>query len=163
MTSSTKQVTCGTLLTAVLLFPGLVPQALPRASQKPAATDSSLEKMRSVAESQHEIFMLLLKKQEYGKAVDEAGRIFEMKWPVDQEPVLLKELLSLSGQLVRAGQVPSGLSLLERNLKFFRIVESRVSILKETGYLHKKLGHDDQALDCFRQAKELEAGDAPRQ
>ncbi len=163
MTSSPKQVTCGTLLAVALLSPGLVLQAMPRVSQKPAATDSSLEKMRSVAESQHEIFMLLLKKQEYAKAVDEAGRIFEMKWPGDQEPLLLKELMSLSDQLVHAKQPAGGLQLLERNLKYFRGVESRVAILKEMGYLHKNLGHDDQALSCFRQAKELEVGNAPRQ
>ncbi len=156
MTSSVKQATCGTLLAVVLLSSGLVLQAKPQVSRKPAATDSSLEKMRSVAESQHEIFMLLLRKQEYAKAVDEAGRIFEMKWPADQEPLLLKELMALSDQLVHAKQPASGLQLLERNIKHFRSVESRVSILKEMGYLHKNLGHDDQALDCFRQAKELE-------
>jgi len=106
--------------------------------------------------------MLLLRKQEYAKAVDEAGRIFEMKWPADQEPLLLKELMSLSDQLVHAKQPASGLQLLERNMKYFRSVESRVSIFKEMGYIHKNLGHADKALDCFRQAKELEAGSEPR-
>jgi hypothetical protein len=163
MTSSAKQATRGTLLAVVLLSSGLVLQARPQASRKPAATDSSLEKMRSVAESQHEIFMLLLRKQEFAKAVDEAGKIFEMKWPADQEPILLKELMSLSDQLVHAKQPAIGLQLLQRNMKHFRSVESRVSILKEMGYLHKNLGHDDQALECFREAKELEVGNAPRQ
>jgi hypothetical protein len=86
-----------------------------------------------------------------------------MKWPADQEPLLRKELMSLSDQLVHEGQPASGLLLLERNLKFFRSGENRVSILKEMGYLHKSLGHDDQALDCFRQARQLEAGNEPRQ
>ncbi len=112
--------------------------------------------MRSIAESQHEIFVLLVRKKEYAKAVDEAGRIFEMKWPADHEPLLLKELMSLSDQLVHAEQVSSGLLLLDRNMKYFRSVQSRISILKEMGYLHKSMGHDDQALDCFRQAKQLE-------
>jgi len=150
------------LLAVVLLSSGLVLRADPQVSGKSAATDSSLEKMMSIAESQHEIFMLLLRKKEYARAVDEAGRIFDMKWPADRETLLLKELMSLSDQLVHAGQVPSSLQLLERNLRFFRGVASRVSILKEMGYLHKNLGHDDRALDCFRQAKELEVGNAPK-
>jgi len=162
MTSSAKQAVRGTLLAVVLLSSGLVLQAQSQAPRKPAASDAGLEKLRSVAESQHEIFMLLLRKQEYAKAVDEAGRIFEMKWPSDQEPLLLKELMSLSDQLVHAKQASSSLQLLERNIKYFRGVESRVSIFKEMGYIHKNLGHDDKALDCFRRAKELEAGNEPR-
>jgi hypothetical protein len=163
MNSPVKQATCETLLAVVLLSSGLFLPGEAQVSGKSAPADSSLEKMRSIAESQHEIFMLLLRKKEYAKAVDEAGRIFDMKWPADREPLLLKELMSLSNQLVQESQVPSGLLLLERNLKFFRTVESRVTILKEMGYLHKKLGHSDQALDCFRQAKQLEDANAPRQ
>jgi tetratricopeptide (TPR) repeat protein len=163
MISPVKQATCGTVLAVILLSSGLALPGTPQASRKSAAADSSLEKMRSIAESQHEIFMLLLRKKEFSKAVDEAGKIFDMKWPADQEPLLRKELMSLSDQLVREGQPASGLLLLERNLKFFRSGENRVSILKEMGYLHKSLGHDDQALDCFRQARQLEAGNEPRQ
>lgn len=163
MTNQARQATCGTALAIVLLFPTLLPAGVPQASQRPAVADSSIEKMRSIAEAQHEIFLLLVRKKEYSKAVDEAGRIFEMKWPPDREPLLQKELMSLSDQLAHEGQPQSGLLLLERNLKFFRNAESRVPILKEMGYLHKKLGHDDQALECFRQARQLEAGNAPRQ
>jgi tetratricopeptide (TPR) repeat protein len=162
MSSPVKHATCGTLLAVVLLSSGLALPGRAQASRKSGAADASLEKMKSIAESQHEIFMLLLRKKEYARAVDEAGKIFDMKWPADQEPLLLKELMSLSDQLVHEKQLPSGLALLERNVKSFRSVESRVSILKEMGYLHKSLGQDDRALDCFRQAKDLEAGNEPR-
>jgi tetratricopeptide (TPR) repeat protein len=163
MTTPSKQAACGTMMAVIFLLAGLA-VALPLQESRNSGTqDSSLEKMRSIAESQHEIFLLLLRKKQYSRAVDEAGRIFELKWPPDQEPLLTKELISLSGRLVHAEQTPSGLLLLERNLKYFHSVESRVSILKEMGYLHKTLGHDDQALDCFRQAKELEVESVPRE
>ena len=61
--------------------------------------DSTVElgRTRSVAETQHEIVMLLIKKKEYEKAATEAHKIFEMKWPQNQEPLLLHELLPISG------------------------------------------------------------------
>jgi len=156
MTTPSEQVPSRSVMAVIFFAAGLAMAFPVQGTRNSGTPDASLEKMRSIAESQHEIFLLLLHKKEYPKAIDEAGRIFEMKWPPDQEPLLVRELISLSGRLVHAGQTPSGLLLLERNLKFFHSAKSRVSILKEMGYLHKTLDHDDQALDCFRQAKELE-------
>jgi hypothetical protein len=110
-----------------------------------------------MAEAQHEIVMLLIRKREYSQAAVEAGKIFAMNWPVDQEPVLLKELLFLSDQFVHNGQPKIGLQLLEDNSKPFRTTPSRISIWKEKGYLYKLLKDDDRALDCFRQARRLES------
>ena len=148
------------MFAAALLLAGLSPPARGVAAQQSEATNPGLEKARSLAESQHEIVSILIRKKEYEKALEEAGKIFDMKWPADQEPVLLKSLLSLSGKFLHEGQANHGLQLLERNRKSFRVVDSRVSILKEMGYLYKNLGNDDKALECFREAQRLESGAA---
>ncbi len=116
----------------------------------------TLQKMRSAAEAQHEIVMLLIQKKNFAQAAVEADKIFSMQWPVDQEPVLLKELLFLSDQFAHHGQTKVGLQLLEDNLKAFRTTPSRVAIWKEKGYLYKVLKDNDKALDCFREARRLE-------
>ncbi len=119
---------------------------------------ASLGKMKSMAEAQHEIVILLIKKQEYAKAAAEANKIFEMKWPSDQEPLLLKELLNLADAFRQQGQAALGLQLVERNSNYFKRVTSQASICKEMGYLHKSLNQDDKAIEYFKKARDLEGG-----
>ncbi|NWG12812.1 MAG: hypothetical protein HXY20_04665 [Acidobacteria bacterium] len=147
----------GLVVATLLLFSGLEVSPVPVVAQKAESSDPVLSKIKSQAESQHEIVMILVRKKEYAKALDEAGKIFGMKWPVDQEPLLLKELQNLSDRFLREGQAALGLQLLERSAKAFKTTESRVAILKEKGYLHKSLNQDDKALECFREAQRLEA------
>ena len=119
----------------------------------------ALGKTRSMAETQHEIVMLLIKQKEYQKAVVEANRIFEMKWPEDQEPLLLKELLFLSDQFLKKGQALLGMQVIEKSSRCFKSPSSQIAIWKEKGYLYKNMNQDDRAIDCFRKARELENKD----
>jgi tetratricopeptide (TPR) repeat protein len=146
-----KRIPAGILL--LLLLAGMIPVRPLSAAQ---AGDSDLEKTKSMAEMQHEIVLLLIKKKEYDKALAEANKIFEMKWPESQEPLLLKSLLYLSNQFLQQNQASIGLQLIDRNSRLFRKNESQVAVLKEKGYLYKSLGQDDKAIECFRQAQALE-------
>jgi len=150
---------------AIYLFPKAAPTALlmlllliilPITLWAYQGDTTDLGKTKSIAEMQHEIVMLLIKKKDYDKALAEANKIFDMKWPQDQEPLLLKELIYLSDQFLRQGQGFLGLQLLERNSKRFKSIASQVAILKEKGYLFKSLGQDDKAIESFRRAQELE-------
>jgi tetratricopeptide (TPR) repeat protein len=117
---------------------------------------ANLERAKRIAETQHEIIMLLIKKKEYEKAAAEADKIFTMKWPDSQESLLLSELLFLSDQFLRNGQPAHGLKLIQKNSKSFRQAKSQIRILQEKGYLYKCMGQHDKALDCFREAREME-------
>ena len=110
-----------------------------------------------MAEAQHEIVLLLMKKQEYDKAMVEASKIFDMRWPGDQEPLLLKELLNLADQFLSQGQAPLGLKLIERNFKYFKKTSSQAAILKEMGYLYKSLKQDDKAIESSGKPGTLKA------
>jgi len=122
-------------------------------------TTIPLGKTKSMAETQHEIVMLLIRKKEYQKAVAEAGKIFDLKWPEDQEPLLVKELLFLSDQFLRDGQAPLGPPPPPKHSRCLKKIPSQVAILKEMGYLYKSLGQNDKALDCFRKARDLQSRD----
>jgi tetratricopeptide (TPR) repeat protein len=132
---------------------------LPLCSGQVDSSPVALGRTKSMAATQHEIVMLLIKQKEYEKAAVEAQKIFEMKWPEDQEPLLLQELLYISGQFLSQGQAPVGLQFVEKNSKCFKKHPSQVAILKETGYLYKSMGQNDKAIDCFRKARELENKD----
>ena len=122
-----------------------------------SATQSpDLSRMRSIAEAQHEIVMILIKKGDFAGAVEEAGKIFQMNWPEDQEPVLLKELLAFSGQFRQKSQPALALRLLEANLVFFKTDRSKAAIWKDRGYINESIGEHDKAIQCFREAQRLE-------
>jgi tetratricopeptide (TPR) repeat protein len=133
---------------AGLLF---VSPAYPHQLDGPVA----LDKTKSMAATQHEIVMLLIQKKEYEKALAEANKIFGMKWPNDQESLLLKEMLFVTGQFISHGQAPLGLELIEKNAKCFKTPSSQIAIWKEKGYLYKTMKQTDRALDCFEKARKL--------
>jgi tetratricopeptide (TPR) repeat protein len=124
-------------------------------SQAPAGASG---KTRSIAESQHEIVLLLIRKNDFNQAMIEANKIFQMSWPAEDEPLLLKELRYLSDQFLRHGQPALGIQLLETNFKGFKSGASRAAIWKEKGYLFKEMKKDDKALECFREAQRIEQG-----
>ncbi len=138
-------------LTGAILAMAMIP--FPRGL---GAQDTDLKKTRSIAESQHEIVMILIRKKEFARALEEANKIFEMKWPDDHESMLVKELLDLADQFLHEQQPATGLSLLETNLNRFKSARSKADIWKEMGYLNDKLGRSDKALNCFREAQRLE-------
>lgn len=125
-------------------------------AQAPKETDPSLSRIKSMAESQHEIVVLLLEKKQFNEAEAEAGKIFELKWPTDQEPLLLTELKKLAGLFLHQSQQLMAIRLLDDNIKSFKLDSSRAAIWKEKGYLYKSIKENDKALDCFREARRLE-------
>jgi tetratricopeptide (TPR) repeat protein len=143
------------LLLNCIFLPAMSEISVPAESEM-ASQASAPANVRSLAESQHEIVMLLLKKNAYDQALAEANKIFEMKWPEDQEPVLLKEILFISDQFLHENQAPMAISLLENNIKAFKKAPSQAAIWKEKGYLFKRMGQDEKALNCFREAQRME-------
>jgi tetratricopeptide (TPR) repeat protein len=138
------------------------PPGGPRGNQPPSSTAprsssrDAIQRLKSMAEEQHEIVMALLREKRYRDASREANQIFNLGWPESEEPLLLKELLNLSDQFLRHGQTELSLQIIERNSHFFKRNSSRIEILKEQGYLYKDLGQDDRSLDCFQKARDLE-------
>jgi tetratricopeptide (TPR) repeat protein len=149
---SSRRIAGGAL--ALVLIAGMVAFIPAYGSQSGPPT--ALDKAKSIAGTQHEIVVLLIKQKEFQKAAAEANKIFEMKWPENQEPLLLKELLFLSGQFLLEGQAPLGMQVIEKNCRFFKSVPSQIEIWKEKGYLYKNMNQNDKAIDCFRKAQELE-------
>ncbi len=122
-----------------------------------AGASTDLGKIKGTAATQHEIVSLLItNKKEYDKALAEANKIFDLNWPEDQEPLLLRELLNLSELFNRQGQAAFGLQLIDRNFKYFKTKPSHIEIYKEKGFLYKSLGQNEKAYEFFQKARDLE-------
>ena len=139
-----------------LLAGTILALALPPAQPRLGAQEVDLGKLRSIAAAQHEIVVTLLNKKEFAKAAEEANKIFQLKWPADQEPVLLEELLRFSDQFRRNAQSALALRMLQSNMGFFKANKSQVAIWKDMGYLHQGMGQADKAIECFKEAIRLE-------
>jgi tetratricopeptide (TPR) repeat protein len=149
---ASRKIAAGVLVS--VLFAGVI--SAPSLCWSQTESPLALDRAKSMAEAQHEIVVLLIKQKEFQKAVAEANKIFEMKWPEDQESLLLRELLYLSDQFLRSSQAFLGLQVIEKGSKYFKKASSQVAILKEKGYLYKSMDQNDKAIDCFRRARELE-------
>src|SRR5688500_13311774 len=106
-----------TILSGLVICLVLTSQPSLAEAGKAQSGGTSLEKLRNMAATQHEIVVLLLQKKEFSNAAEEAAKIFELNWPVEQEPILLRELLFFSRQLTRQGQAAIALQLVEPSEK----------------------------------------------
>jgi len=138
----------------VLMLAGFFP-----AFSNQVASPAGLDRTKSKAATQHEIVMLLIRKGEYARALTEANKIFDMKWPDDQEQLLLKELLNFTDQFRVHHQAPLGLDLIDKNSKCFKTRSSQIAILNEKGYLYKCMNQPDKALEFFEKASKLDNKD----
>jgi len=134
----------------------LLTAALPLAASRPMDQEDDFNRSRKFAEAQHEIVVLLIMKENFSQALIEANKIFALKWPQNQEPVLLKELLGFSDQFRHHKQPDLALRLLEANLKIFKSLKSQASIWMDKGYILEGMGRHDDAIECFKEAQRLE-------
>ncbi len=116
----------------------------------------SWERSRSVAEAQHEIVMLLIKGKEFGKVLRASREIFSLKFPYNQEHLFVTEGRILSGALNDHQQYELAQALLDQALRAVNSNHSKALLYKEKAYLCTKEGRDDEAMEFFEKAVELE-------
>lgn len=114
------------------------------------------ESTRSIAESQHEIVMLHIKKGEFKEAVAEASRIFYLPFPVDKHSLVVDEARQIADALIHYQQHALAQEVLDEALLAVSQPQHQALLLKEKGYLLKKMGREKEAMSCFKQAVELE-------
>jgi tetratricopeptide (TPR) repeat protein len=129
--------------------------SLPMSLPKLAAQSPDLARTRKIAEAQHDIVIILIKKKEFAQAAVEADKIFQMNWPADQEQVLKDELLRFSDLFRHNGAARIALQLINTNLALFKTPKTRAEVLKDKAYLLEGLGQHDEALESFREVKRL--------
>ncbi len=140
-----RRILAGTLLAFTA---GLAVPRLP-------AQESDFNRTRKIAEAQHDIVMMLIRKKEFTRAAEEADKIFDMKWPENQETTLRKCLLNYS-DLFRHDEHPEiALRLLDKHIGMFKSNKNRADILMDKAYLLEGMGRHDEALQCFREAKQF--------
>ena len=114
------------------------------------------ERSRSVAESQHEIVMLLIKRKAFDKVLPASREIFSLRFPYNQEHLFVTEGQILSGALYDQQQYELAQALLDQALGAVNSNSSKALLYKEKAYLCKQEGKTNEAMEFFEKAIELE-------
>ncbi len=122
--------------------------------------DSNWERVRSTAESQHEIIMILVDKKEYGKVVGESQTLFALPFPIAQEHRLVTSAKMISKALLDVSMIDLAQQVLNKALEAVKGKKSKAEIYREKAYLSRRAGRDDEAMKFFEKSVQLEKPDA---
>ena len=114
------------------------------------------ERTRSISEAQHEIVMLLIKGNEFTKVLNASKEIFSLSFPYDQEPLFVTEGRILAAALSDLQQYELAQALLDQALEAVSSNRSKALLYKEKAYQCTKEGKNDEAMEFFEKALELE-------
>jgi tetratricopeptide (TPR) repeat protein len=114
------------------------------------------EKVRSIAEAQHEIVMLLIKNKQYDKVLPASKKIFTLEFPTSREHLLVDHARLAGASLSEQGNRALAHQLLDEALKAVRGNKSKVTLLKEKALLCSKDGDDTRAMKLLEEAVRLE-------
>ncbi len=114
------------------------------------------EATRSMAESQHEIVIMLIEKGEFDKAVEEARKIFYLPFPDGKDELLVTAARQVADALGHHDKHDLAGHVLDEALLVVTLPKQQAALYKEKGYHLKKLGKTDEAMACYRKALELE-------
>ena len=131
-----------------LLILLLAPQA--------TAFSQNWNQVRSSAERQHEMVMLLIRNGDFGRVLEASRQIFSLRFPASQEHLLVQEGRILSEALTHHQQFQLAQGLLDQALRAVRSNPSKIDLYKEKAYLYTKQGRDREAMEFFERAMELD-------
>lgn len=114
------------------------------------------EKTRSIAQSHHEIIMLLIEKQEFDKVPGAAKELFALDFPEAQQPLLVEEARLLTDALLHHNQTAIAHQVLDMAIAASKTNSAKAQLFKEKAYVFKKEGQTDEAMKAFQRSVDLE-------
>ncbi len=120
------------------------------------AEETQWDQTRRIAESQHEVILLLIRDKAFDKVMDGCKKIFSLSFPRDREHLLVKSVTVFADSLVRQEKFGLARQVLDAALSAVRFIPSKATLYKEKGLISKAEGKDQEALDFFEEAIKLE-------
>jgi tetratricopeptide (TPR) repeat protein len=119
----------------------------------------SWENVRGIAESQHEIVMLMIQQERFDTVFEASRKIFELQFPPEQEHLLVKEAEILTDALLMHDQTEIAHQVLDCALLNVSTNQSKAALHREKAYVFKKEGKTEEAMKHFQKSIELEKGE----
>ena len=118
--------------------------------------EKNLKEKKSIAQSQHQLIMLLISRGEFGKIPVEFQKILGLNFTGKYERFIVDEVLVLSDALNKKHQEKVSLSLVNMSLGRVKLKANKIRLYKEKGFIYKLLNMPDKALEMFEKVKALE-------
>lgn len=128
-----------------------------------APQEDNWETIRSVAETNHEIIMLMIEKGQFEEIPKVAEKIFELEFPESHQNLLVREAQILTDALLHHGKPAIAHQVLDIAIKCVQSDRIKARLLREKAYLCKKEGNSDEAFRFFEESLELESKDGQPQ
>ena len=110
----------------------------------------------SVAESQHEIVMLLIKEGRFERALTETGKLFKIPIPKAEEQRFVVAARTICGAFIRHQQHTSCLKTIDSSLTAVDRLDMQAELYKEKAFVLKKMGQSEEAMVYFQKAIDLQ-------
>lgn len=115
------------------------------------------EKIRSIAESQHEIVKLLIKKKEFDKVFEASKKIFLLEFPREHEHLKVEEAKTLTDLLLPHQQFQLVHQILDQAIQVVNSQKLKAQLYKEKAYVCVKEGREEDAMKLFEKSIEMES------
>ena len=117
------------------------------------------KKTLSIAESEHEIVMLLIKRESYDEVLEECTKLFSIDLPPEEQNRFLVSARTISMELRRKRQPELALQVVEVAIQAVESREVLAGLFKEKAFIYKLMDKEDEAMELFKKAIELEQPD----
>lgn len=121
------------------------------------AAEKSAQDRMAIAQAQHDLMVLLIDKGEFDKVPAELQKILDLNFKGQDEQRVVDEILILSELLVKKGQAPLSLRLVDMGLGSVKEKPCQIRLYKEKGFLYKTMGQPDKAMEMFEKVRALES------
>ena len=119
------------------------------------------EKTRSIAESQHDIVMLLIKNKQYDKVLANSKKIFALNFPPEREHLKVEHARLASAALAEQRNFTLAQQILDEALKSVTSNKSKAILYKEKAVVCRTAGQDEPAMKYLEEAIRLEQQTPP--
>lgn len=114
-------------------------------------------RVRSKAEAQHEIIVLLMDQGQWDRILLESRKLFSIPMPAEQEHRLVGSARVLTKKLHQLSKNELSQKVLDEAIRGVKTRKSKSELCKEKAYLYNKMGQKDEAMRFFE--KSLEFGE----
>lgn len=123
--------------------------------------EDALSETLHLAESKHEILLLLIEKKEFEKIPQVAGEVFRLPFPPEKEHLVVKEVEILSDALIHHKQYAIAHRILDDALTCVETSKAKAQLHREKAYIFRKEGKNDEAMEEFEKSVALESVGKP--
>ena len=139
------------------------PADAPPSMQVMPAMNDEVRKTFEKASVLHDLSLAYLEKGDLENVTAAARRLIELSFPAEHEGLLAASLSMIADKLGEHQQFNLAQTLLDEVLETFERSASRARVLKMKARLYRTAGNNDQAIETWLRALELEEPDSLRQ